>query len=253
MKTLTEDSAASLSSSNDDSYSEIDLQYIENCPLANNSGGWRMSLNQVMGNNNSNNNNNNNNNTALTTGTDVTTTTTIGTKETQDVYRSRVVVLIVLITSAVSVAITTFFLIQNAQQKAFRTSFNQNSIKVLQTIPSVLENSISSLDMMATAVVSHASSTNMTWPFVTIPDFPNRAAKALSSFFGVSLYFVVLVQPAERYQWEQYTADHRHIVNDTLRFMSKDKSFYGNATREYYKTESESLQNNTGLIADTDM
>jgi hypothetical protein len=238
------DAAPSLSSSNDDSCSEIDFQYIESCPIENISGGWRKSIHQVMQTKMSNN---------INSTSAVTKTTTIGTKETQDVSRSRLVVLIVLITSAISVAVTTFILIRNAQQKAFRTAFNQNSIKVLQSISRVLENSISSLDMIATAAVSHASSSNLTWPYVTIPDFPNHAAKALSSCFGLSLYFVVLVQPDQRNQWENYTAANSHIVNDSLRFMSNDKNFYGNATREYYKKESTLLQNNTGPVSETDM
>jgi hypothetical protein len=157
----------------------------------------------------------------------------IGTKETKDVVCLRFVVFLVLFASVVSVGVTVFLTIRKEERSKFEEAYDSEVSKVFTSITTSLKTLVGSLDMFASIVVSHARDSNSTWPFVTIPDFPIRVSKQLSSGVGVALTMSVIVQPKNRLEWEEYALNNSFIVPQALRIMETDKNFYGRTDLEY--------------------
>jgi hypothetical protein len=159
--------------------------------------------------------------------------TEIGTKETKDVVCLRFVVFLVLFVSALSVAIIVFVTIRKEEKEKFRDTYSTEVTKLFESFTISLKNMVGSLDMLSTTVVSHARDSNSTWPFVTIPDFPNRVSKHLSTGAGVILTMSVIVEPNDRLKWEEYAMNNSDIVPKALHIMETDKNCYGEVNWTY--------------------
>lgn len=66
---------------------------------------------------------------------------------------------------------------------------------------------LNAVDAFAFNMVSYAKSTNQEWPFVTLPNFPERAFNLLSHSpaFAVATYPVVT--RAQFHAWSDYAAN----------------------------------------------
>jgi hypothetical protein len=157
----------------------------------------------------------------------------IGTKETKDVVCLRFVVFLVLFVSALLVGIAVFVSIRKEERVKFEESYITEVSKLFESLTIASKNMIGSLDMLSTIVVSHARDSNSTWPFVTIPDFPNRISKQLSTGVGVALTMSVIVQPKDRLKWEEYAMNNSDIVPQALKIMETDKNYHGEVKWTY--------------------
>jgi hypothetical protein len=164
------------------------------------------------------------------------TTNAIGTKETKDVNRLRLAVLFVIFLSAVLVGFLVFFITRREEMTKFHEAFDAETLKIYTSIGDGLKRLVGSLDSFSTLAVSYARSTNSTWPFVTIPDFPNHASKMLSNGVGNTLIMSVIVTPANRLLWEQYSMNNSNIIPEALQLMATDKNYYGDTNRNYTLT-----------------
>lgn len=151
----------------------------------------------------------------------------IAVKENSYVQRARLLVAIVLIVSVVGVAIAVFSYVENSERSTFEGQFEDEAFKVLAAIGSHLDRTLAALDALVLGIVSHARSTNQTFPFVTIPDFYLRVRSTigLSDIFLVTLF--PLVTPANRIRWEQYSIQNDFWVNETIKSMERDKHYKG--------------------------
>jgi hypothetical protein len=151
----------------------------------------------------------------------------IGTKETKDVGRLRLIVLAILVSSSIGFASVAYVYTRRSEVEKFEETFTSDANKVMEYIGHGLENIFGSLDMLATNIVSYERSSNETWPFVTIPNFPNRASKFLSGCNGFLTTVTVLVKEEDRARWEKYSWENRAIVNESLRILETDTNYRG--------------------------
>jgi hypothetical protein len=113
------------------------------------------------------------------------------------------VVLLVLVLSAVGVALTVYFYLRKSEQESFRTEFEDNANEVIQGVGHTIDNLLGSFDSLAVLWVSYARATNQTWPFVTLPDFAVRMSKIVPlSHTNI----VPIVTPAVKLTWTRTTA-----------------------------------------------
>ena len=92
------------------------------------------------------------------------------------------------------------------EQREFEDQFLEDSIKVLSTMGSNLVRTLQASDAFVASITSLASVTNQAWPFVVVPDFAVRAEKIRSLANAVYVNTYNLVQPNERMEWENFTA-----------------------------------------------
>lgn len=146
---------------------------------------------------------------------------------------SRVLLLTVLALSTVGVAAGVYIYTSRAETEAFENQFEEDALKVLESIGTSLDFTLGAVDSFVINEVSHAKSLNMTWPFVTIPDFAVEASKlrSLTKAVVVSQYPYVL--ESERYAWENYSVTNEAWVEDGLKTQKEDTNFHGTNVEEW--------------------
>jgi hypothetical protein len=137
-------------------------------------------------------------------------------RETKSVGRLKRVVLIVLISSAIGVAFTTYFYLSSLEEDRFHVQFQDEAHKILESVGKSLDKTLGLLDSIAVAYVSHAQANNDTWPFVTLPHFALKMTKVLPLSDAFVLSMVPIVTPKQRADWEAYSVAHDGWVNENM-------------------------------------
>jgi hypothetical protein len=148
----------------------------------------------------------------------------VGAKETKTVSRLRLFVLSVLVVSATCVGWAVYRYIRTSERAKFVEYYTCDTKKLFEAIGESMYSTVASMDLIATNIVYHArqqqqQQPNLTWPFITVPDFAARTAKTLVLSKGISFWFSVIVPPELRDKWEAYAWENRNIVNTTLQIV----------------------------------
>jgi len=168
---------------------------------------------EVDGDNN--NNNNSNSKRGRRQGND------IAVQESRAVTIVRFLVVILLLAVTAGVAYGVYFYVSESETEDFENDFDDSSEKVLDSVGSVLDQSLGAIDNFMVSVISYAERSNSTWPYVTIPDFSVRAAKVLSlskaSVFGV----YARVTADDRAGWEQWANENNDWINESIEVQER--------------------------------
>jgi hypothetical protein len=151
----------------------------------------------------------------------------IAKKENTAVLTSRIVVLVVLILSTSGVAFAVYYYINKTEETEFDSQFVGDSYKVFQALGSVLDLSLGTVDAFVVSMVSYASSSNSTWPFVTVPNHAARVAKIRSLSKALIIQQYQIVAEEDRADWEIYANDNKGWVEDVLVTQINDDIFQG--------------------------
>lgn len=146
---------------------------------------------------------------------------------------SRALILSVLACSTIGVAFGVYYYVKGQEERAFEDQFEEDSLKVLESIGTSLDFTLGAVDSFIVNEVSFAESHNWTWPFVTIPHFAVAASKlrSLTKAKVVSQY--PLVQESERFEWEAYSVANEEWVNEGLETQKNDVTFEGTNVDEW--------------------
>lgn len=148
-------------------------------------------------------------------------------RETRAVFWLKLSTLGVLLASAIGVAVTVFFYVDQSEEEAFESSFETDFSKVFEALSTTLFLTLGAVDSMIVSIVSTARFTNQSWPYVTIPDYAVRLAKVRSLSKAVVIQQSHFVTLQERPTWEQYTLDNDNWVTESLRVQKSDPTFQG--------------------------
>jgi hypothetical protein len=129
-------------------------------------------------------------------------------RETGQVFRLRVLVILVLLMGAVAVSFTTYYVTKNAEDDEFENTFKATSAKVLETFEEILTHNVGAIASLALATVAHGVDHSRDWPFVTLSSFQQRATNARS--FSDTLFIAVAhsVTAENRKEWEDFATEH---------------------------------------------
>jgi hypothetical protein len=161
----------------------------------------------------------------------------IAKRETRVVCGLRLIVLTVLMVSTVLLAIFVHSYLSGAEQDEFHEEFESDATKVLVSIGLGIDLSLGAVDAMAVSIVSHAKTTNQTWPFVTIPDFAVRAAKARRLAKASYVNMIHVVTPEQRADFEAYMPQHNQWLDEGIRIQENDENYYGPIIHDYYTVD----------------
>jgi hypothetical protein len=148
-------------------------------------------------------------------------------RETQDVFRLRLAVLLVLVSSAIGAALTVYFYLTVSEETQFMHQFHEDTKKVFDEIGRGIDETMSAFDSMAVTLVSTANMTNQTWPFVTMADYAVRMSKVVPLTHAVVTNTYHVVKPYQRVQWENYTASNNGWVNEGMAVQKDWGKYYG--------------------------
>ena len=127
----------------------------------------------------------------------------ISKKETQAVFRLRLLVILVLLGAAAAVSFVVYHITSDAQISEFRIQYDGVAEKILQSFGNIIVE-MGAISGLAVAASAHSVDHHSEWPFVTVSDFQQRAsnARTLSQSLFVSLNPVVTNEQLPR--WEEY-------------------------------------------------
>lgn len=159
---------------------------------------------------------------------------TIAREEDSAVFRVRLIVVVFLIACTIGVAFFVYFNTRNSELHEFEENFFGFSSKVLEAYEGSLDVSFAALDSFAVASVSIATSLNMSWPFVTIPNVGTRLSKVRSITKAAIIILVPHVQPSQKEEWNEYSLSHgRRWVDNNLKIQKVDPGFDGTQPDHY--------------------
>ena len=128
-------------------------------------------------------------------------------RETGQVFRLRVLVILVLLLAAVAVSFTTYHITKNAEDDEFENAFKATSAKVLETFEEILPQNIGAIASLALATVAHGVDHSRDWPFVTLSSFQQRATKARSLSNALFIAIAHSVTAENRIEWEDFVTE----------------------------------------------
>jgi hypothetical protein len=155
---------------------------------------------------------------------------TLVVRETKSVGRLKRAVLVVLIGSAIGVALTTYLHLSILEEDRFQRQFHDEAHKILESVGKSLDKTLGLMDSIAVAYVSHARANNDTWPFVTLPDYALQITKVLPLSDAFVLSMVPIVTPKQRADWEAYSVAHDGWVNENMAIQESWGKYNGPVT-----------------------
>ena len=146
-------------------------------------------------------------------------------EENSAVFTVRSLVFLVLVISTVGTSLGVFFYLNRAQTSDFESNFEDDALKVFDAISEQIEKSLGAIDAYNLDLASYASSTNMNWPRVTIPDSAARMSRALIQAKASSLQQVHVVPQADMDGFLNYALANSEWVDETFNLQETDPSF----------------------------
>lgn len=121
-----------------------------------------------------------------------------------------------LLLSALSIAACAYTVLRRSEVDNLQTKFETFALKLAGSLAKGLDEKLAVIGLFALDVQSFARYSDSTWPYVTIPEFPNRAATFLNLTNGFYTSLHHHVEDWERSDWEAYTANNNGWIQDAL-------------------------------------
>lgn len=137
---------------------------------------------------------------------------------TKEVFRLRVLVILLLVAAATSISVTVYYIIRNAQINEFEQNYEALASKVLDAMQEVMIQmaAVSGLAVAATAetqkhyyfaedgTIANVSTPPQQWPYVTISSFQERAGNAQALAGAIYVSICPIVTSEQLSEWERY-------------------------------------------------
>ena len=171
--------------------------------------------------------------------------------ETRWINCLRVAVLSVLLLTAILISTGVYFYTRNEERSGFIAHFEDSAHQVLNSFHDMVERNIGAAASMSTTITSYAIDKNLSFPFVTLPDFALRGSHARIQSGSLILHYFPLVTDDNREEWEEYAYQNRHHIDEAFEedeyFRTKQDMEIGEDRNERYLQEETSQRNMTVL------
>lgn len=139
----------------------------------------------------------------------------LGKQETAQVLKLRFVVFCCLLVASLVISTVVHSITTKAEEDALDSEFQDAAQKIVASFNSIVTLKLTALGSLAVALTSQSQQTERGWPFVTLPDFAEKAAvvKRLSD----SLFIEVLpiVTQETRKEYELYTLENKNWLDES--------------------------------------
>lgn len=125
-------------------------------------------------------------------------------KESQQVFRLRVVVILVLFLAAVVVSAIVFRVTRNAEVDEFETQYKGTADKIIEAFRGIVKQKLGAISSVGVAIIAHGVDHLRSWPFVTLSSFQQRSSTARSLSGALFVSISPYVNDTHRSEWEKY-------------------------------------------------
>lgn len=164
---------------------------------------------------------------------------TLARRETRRISILRMAVMSALLLTTIIVSVGVFLYTRNEQQDNFHSVFEESASQVIDSFHGLVEKNLAAVASLSTDFTSYAllqkQTTNITFPFVTLPDFAQRGSHFRAQSGAFVLHWTPLVTDETRDAWELYASEHRGYIDeqfeiDSMARAQQDRD-YGNTRR----------------------
>ena len=141
--------------------------------------------------------------------------------ETRYVLRLRILVFLALFLAALAVSLTVYFVTSNAEQEQFDVGYDGYSQKLVDSFDDITAVRIGAVANLAVTFTEFARDRNLTWPFVTMSDFHQRAASARAISNSLFVHIYPIVTNTTRAAWEEYSVSEKGWLDEGRAYQKK--------------------------------
>ncbi|KAG7358992.1 family 3 adenylate cyclase [Nitzschia inconspicua] len=162
-------------------------------------------------------------------------------KETVMVLRLRILVILALLSAAVAVSAVVYKITSDSEQDEFESQFAGSAAKILSSFELIVQDKIAAVGSLALAATIFTANNNITWPFVTLDSFQERAAVAKSLSKAIFIGVLPAVFDENRDEWEEFAQDHFYSICDEAIAYQNNKGIspFGDQTVPFLQTREE--------------
>jgi hypothetical protein len=128
---------------------------------------------------------------------------TLTKKETAQVFRLRVIVLLILLAAATSISWAVFYIIRSGETEQFEVEFYSVAEKIIDKMQEVMVE-ISAVSGLAVIATADAEDRGQEWPFVTLNAFQEKAKNARDLSGAIYISLNPIVQSDQLVDWEKF-------------------------------------------------
>lgn len=125
-------------------------------------------------------------------------------KESQQVFRLRVVVILVLFCAAIIVSVIVYHVTKSAEEEEFKTQYYGSAQKVVEAFQGIVRQKLGAISAVGVAIIAHGVDHDRSWPFVTLSSFQQRSSTARSLSGALFVSISPYVNQTLRSEWETY-------------------------------------------------
>lgn len=128
--------------------------------------------------------------------------------ENRAVWCLRFFVIFLLTSVALAICLTVYFTAKDGQQQDFEKGFDEVGVKVVESFELTLRQRVGIIENLAQDITAYENnSPNISFPFVTVPDFERRAHSIgkLASIMSAGIFAVI--ESEEREAWDAYSSN----------------------------------------------
>jgi hypothetical protein len=146
-----------------------------------------------------------------------------------------------MILAAVAAGISTgiFIITTHAEEREFHAQWQANSKQIMNSFEEIVKEKFGALSSLAVSFTSYARGNNLTWPFVTLNDFQQRAAMARKISNSLHTQITPIITGENLEKWEEYSVrnkcwlDEREEYDKVLGQQEELKQFLNPPSRNF--------------------
>jgi len=128
----------------------------------------------------------------------------VAVNEEKAVVRSFLFMIIVLLSAVTAMASVVSFYVRNSELDDFASQFDNYAYEVIELSKKNAANTLSSIEAFSDVISSYAHDADMTWPYVTVPDFGARGAALADLSSASRVILCPVVDAANRETFEKF-------------------------------------------------
>jgi hypothetical protein len=145
-------------------------------------------------------------------------------KENVAISRFKLLIFGILCMCAVGISTVVYVYLNGEENKDFNIVYESYAFQIFGSVGTQLEQNLATVDSFALGLVSYATFSNATWPFVTMPDSAVRMSKVRGQTKSSIVQILHLVSESNREEYETYTIENFGWANETLDVQAEDES-----------------------------
>lgn len=163
-------------------------------------------------------------------------------QESLNVFRLRVMVILVLLGAAIIVSAVVYLMTTKGEYETMVSAFAGSAEKITTAFEQIVSVQLGAITSLGTAFTSYARGANLTWPYVTLNDFQQRATGAL--FLSNALYveLVPIISEQDRTEWEAYSVQNKGWLDTGRAWQAQLNPAYHRVLQENHPHQDERRQ-----------